>query len=352
MTFRLYGLTDEFRLAIEEASGGTITTEAARLMIEASVQQAQGVFDATLDNITKEVQGVIGPHGSVTRLQAGGMNITRGGGIQVYADGVSKTTITPRGDVIIGSDVTRPATTTEIFFVESDSYNGEQFGAGDFLIGDNSTSNVKWDASEGQLQFRDGTTVHAYMDTDGTLKAGDGEVTLDTDGITLEQGSLDANTIKWRATTEAGFESDVYSVYLDPDAELWIENVVPTGETAEIILRAIPTGGADARLTIESAAAVGVITLNQTGGDVDTLIRGDTDAALFRADASTDRIGIGTATPAVKFDVNSDSIRVRTAKTPASAADTGVAGQIAWDANFIYICTATNTWKRVAIATW
>jgi hypothetical protein len=96
MTFRLYGLTDEFRLAIEEASGGTITTEAARLMIEASVQQAQGVFDATLDNITKEVQGVIGPHGSVTRLQAGGMNITRGGGIQVYADGVSKTTITPR----------------------------------------------------------------------------------------------------------------------------------------------------------------------------------------------------------------------------------------------------------------
>lgn len=38
--------------------------------------------------------------------------------------------------------------------------------------------------------------------------------------------------------------------------------------------------------------------------------------------------------------------------TPASAGATGVAGQIRWDASFIYICTATNTWKRVAIATW
>ena len=38
--------------------------------------------------------------------------------------------------------------------------------------------------------------------------------------------------------------------------------------------------------------------------------------------------------------------------TPASATATGVQGQITRDANFIYICTATNTWKRVAIATW
>lgn len=38
--------------------------------------------------------------------------------------------------------------------------------------------------------------------------------------------------------------------------------------------------------------------------------------------------------------------------TPASASATGVAGQVTRDANYIYICTATNTWKRVAIATW
>lgn len=38
--------------------------------------------------------------------------------------------------------------------------------------------------------------------------------------------------------------------------------------------------------------------------------------------------------------------------TPASASATGTTGQITWDANYIYVCTATNTWKRVAIATW
>lgn len=39
-------------------------------------------------------------------------------------------------------------------------------------------------------------------------------------------------------------------------------------------------------------------------------------------------------------------------KTPASASSAGTAGQIAWDADYIYVCTATDTWKRVAIATW
>lgn len=39
-------------------------------------------------------------------------------------------------------------------------------------------------------------------------------------------------------------------------------------------------------------------------------------------------------------------------QTPASAAATGTAGTIAWDSSFLYVATAANTWKRVAIATW
>ena len=38
--------------------------------------------------------------------------------------------------------------------------------------------------------------------------------------------------------------------------------------------------------------------------------------------------------------------------TPASASATGTAGEIAWDANYIYVCTATDTWKRAALSTW
>jgi hypothetical protein len=34
---------------------------------------------------------------------------------------------------------------------------------------------------------------------------------------------------------------------------------------------------------------------------------------------------------------------------PASSSASGVQGQITWDNNFIYICVATNTWKRATL---
>lgn len=37
---------------------------------------------------------------------------------------------------------------------------------------------------------------------------------------------------------------------------------------------------------------------------------------------------------------------------PSSASDTGVAGEIRADGSYIYICTATDTWKRAALSTW
>lgn len=36
-------------------------------------------------------------------------------------------------------------------------------------------------------------------------------------------------------------------------------------------------------------------------------------------------------------------------KTPVSSTDTCTSGGMEWDANFLYICTATNNWKRVSL---
>jgi len=44
--------------------------------------------------------------------------------------------------------------------------------------------------------------------------------------------------------------------------------------------------------------------------------------------------------------------RVELVAAPATAASTGAAGQVAYDADYWYVCVATDTWKRVAIATW
>jgi len=37
---------------------------------------------------------------------------------------------------------------------------------------------------------------------------------------------------------------------------------------------------------------------------------------------------------------------------PLSATAAGTVGQIALDANYLYVCVNTNTWKRVALTTW
>ncbi len=41
-----------------------------------------------------------------------------------------------------------------------------------------------------------------------------------------------------------------------------------------------------------------------------------------------------------------------TDRTPSSATDAGNKGDVVYDSDYIYICTADNTWTRVAIATW
>lgn len=37
---------------------------------------------------------------------------------------------------------------------------------------------------------------------------------------------------------------------------------------------------------------------------------------------------------------------------PSSASDTGTTGEIRYTSDYIYVCVATDTWKRVALSTW
>ena len=52
----------------------------------------------------------------------------------------------------------------------------------------------------------------------------------------------------------------------------------------------------------------GTFVFNESGADKDFRIEGDTDANLFFTDASTDRVGIGTSSPAAKFVVASGNV--------------------------------------------
>lgn len=61
---------------------------------------------------------------------------------------------------------------------------------------------------------------------------------------------------------------------------------------------------------------------------------------------------VATITSDGDLQLIGDTVRVPTERTITTAADTGVKGDICWDSSYIYVCVATDTWKRVGIATW
>jgi len=64
------------------------------------------------------------------------------------------------------------------------------------------------------------------------------------------------------------------------------------------------------------------------------------------------RVGIGITEPTTQLDISGNGMRIRTPRTPASATAPGNVGDICWDAGFVYVCTATNTWRRSALTAW
>lgn len=64
------------------------------------------------------------------------------------------------------------------------------------------------------------------------------------------------------------------------------------------------------------------------------------------------QVGINIPVPTAQLDINGDTVRLRTTRTITNAGDSGNPGDICWDANYIYVCVAANTWKRTPLSTW
>ena len=83
-----------------------------------------------------------------------------------------------------------------------------------------------------------------------------------------------------------------------------LSNVTITGGTIENAAVGGSTAAAGSFTTLNTSGAV---VFNDAGADVDFRVEGDTDANLLFVDASTDRVGIGTSSPATKFHVSNTS---------------------------------------------
>lgn len=105
-----------------------------------------------------------------------------------------------------------------------------------------------------------------------------------------------------------------------------------------------------------------------TGGEI-RIVSNAGRTGVFEADDAGEFVHIGTESNHTLQIVTNDTLQIRvetggrviisngplnlaTSSTPVSASATGNQGDIAWDSSYIYICTATNTWRRVAHSTW
>jgi hypothetical protein len=122
------------------------------------------------------------------------------------------------------------------------------------------------------------------------------------------------------------------------------------------------------RLVVDNAfAAQSAIQFSSNGTETAVFYRpaSSTDMRLFvtgspSGDVMTwtqgGNVGIGTASPTISSGVglhlSGSTLRLGTARTPASSTATGNQGEVCWDTSYLYVCIATNTWRRIALTTW
>jgi hypothetical protein len=169
-------------------------------------------------------------------------------------------------------------------------------------------------------------------------------------GAQLEINGGVSRTDYW---TPAGKYSAKLGLVTGTDTDIYagITGSYQAGTSANLILQARfsdlgTVNGVVLKNSTSDTGGLAICSLLATSG-------GAVETERARIDSSG-RVLIGTSSDSggALLQVNDNRIRIATANTPASAGATGTTGEIAWDADYIYVCTAANTWKRTAISTW
>lgn len=313
-------------LSLNDSAGtAKITLDASAGMTLDGKLQMLGASSAIAIGVTPPTSATAGD----------GLWVDRTGLFGVQASAQTFSLAAATGVFKLGSDLSSAANTAFVLAGTAVTYNSEALGAGDILIGCNSGSkaNIHWKKSTGQLEFRGGTSVQAYVDTDGSIKAGGGNVLLTSAGLKvlgtgkmLLQSSDLAGVTSYSLSNASGgivtYTQDLTTAGSSSDSKMLFKTNDQDLSYAYFQIFAQPVG---------------------FGGD----------DLRFWGDATVAGMTIGAnAAPNAMLDVRGNTIIISTARTPASASAAGVAGSVCWDSSFVYICVASSQWKRVAIATW
>lgn len=134
-----------------------------------------------------------------------------------------------------------------------------------------------------------------------------------------------------------------------------------SGIGTSIITQGISANGVNVNTSGYSAAGVNVVTsgASSPGSYIVTNGASSVGIVIQQDNANSGDIISGSWQSAERFKVTKEG-RVQASaysitnltNTPASSTATGVVGEIRYDANYIYLCVATNTWKRSLLTTW
>lgn len=106
----------------------------------------------------------------------------------------------------------------------------------------------------------------------------------------------------------------------------------------------------DTRARIASPADSVLRLTNNAATDFDRLQFGGTTSSFPALKRSSTALQVRLADDSA-YSVLDAQLRAQ-GTAPATSGAAGTAGDIRYDADYIYVCTAANTWKRAAIATW
>ena len=267
------------------------------------------VLGASTTYLRYETSGSANPAGSygltpTTELDStsfGGYNVTRFGVSSVGYNGVIGVT----GGLLLGT-----------------------FGSTDLIIGTNNTERIR---------VKNNGYAGAGTSAPATIWNVEG-ASVSPASLTLANMYTSSPFAVTQATTH-------YGLYMGADASsgnAWIQ--VDNAATAyDLLLN--PLGG---NVVVgHTGTALGRLESRATSG---AQIVGSYDASNYASFATSSGGNLTVNVTGSRITL-SDTINIPTA-TPASASATGTAGDLCWDSSYFYVCTASNTWKRVALSTW
>jgi hypothetical protein len=186
------------------------------------------------------------------------------------------------------------------------------------------------------------------------IDSGDNSFKISEDGDNLETnprivilagGNVGIGTTSPSSPLHIKFNSTSTTFPTGAGDFLKVENANTTVDTHSSI--SLRSGTADSFIsTVYKGINIGDLVFNLDNGGV---------AEKMRILANGN-VGIGTDSPSQKLEVDgevlSDGYRVSAMQTaPAARNSTGTLGEIRITSNYIYVCYATNSWSRVALAT-